>query len=227
MNEAKVHGTIPLFVSLVWDTLTDGPGTAGGHSGSVAIIRLSGPQAIPMSAEVFVPGPPKSASETLGDAPAFQPQTHRIYYGHVIDASGSVVDEVLLLPMLRPRSYTCEDVIELHCHGGGVSAQRVLDLCLAAGCRLASPGEFTLRAFLNGRLDLSQAESVAQLVAARTVSAADSALAGLKVRVKLCEAQSDQRAWAQMQALRPSMVTFIQEGIAPRPPWSHEGFVNA
>lgn len=113
--------------------------------------------------------------------PAFQPASHRIYYGHVVDAAGSTVDEILLLPMLRPRSYTCEDVIEMHCHGGGVSAQRVLDLCLAAGCRLAAAGEFTLRAFLNGRLDLSQAESVAQLVAARTVTAADSALAGLKV----------------------------------------------
>lgn len=150
----------------------------GGHSGSVAIIRLSGPDAIAFSTKLFRPGPPGSSPTA---PPAFQPASHRIYYGHVVDAAGSTVDEILLLPMLRPRSYTCEDVIEMHCHGGGVSAQRVLDLCLAAGCRLASAGEFTLRAFLNGRLDLSQAESVAQLVAARTVTAADSALAGLKV----------------------------------------------
>lgn len=155
----------------------------GGHNGSVAIIRLSGPQAVAVSSEVFRPGPVRSSSvpSEPDTGPVFKPKTHRIYYGHVLDESGTVVDEVLLLPMLRPRSYTCEDVVELHCHGGGVSAQRVLDLCLGAGCRLSSPGEFTLRAFLNGRLDLSQAESVAQLVAARTVSAADSALAGLKV----------------------------------------------
>ena len=87
--------------------------------------------------------------------------------------------QVLLLPMLEPRSYTAEDVVELHTHGGGLCARRVLERCLEAGARLARPGEFTLRAFLNGRLDLSQAESVAQLVAARTVAAADSALAGL------------------------------------------------
>lgn len=154
------------------------PAAAGGHSGAVAIIRLSGPNAIACSSKIFRPGPPAGSAEVPG---AFQPTSHRIYYGHVVEASGNIVDEVLLLPMLRPRSYTCEDVIELHCHGGGVSAQRVLDLCLAAGCRLATAGEFTLRAFLNGRLDLSQAESVAQLVSARTVSAADSALAGLKV----------------------------------------------
>lgn len=71
--------------------------------------------------------------------------------------------QVLLLAMLEPRSYTAEDVIEVHTHGGGLSAQRVLQACLEAGARLAQPGEFTLRAFLNGRLDLSQAESVAQV----------------------------------------------------------------
>ena len=84
-----------------------------------------------------------------------------------------------MLVMLAPRSFTAEDVVEIHTHGGGVCAQRVVQACLSAGARLARPGEFTLRAFLNGRLDLSQAESVAELVDARTVAAADSALAGL------------------------------------------------
>lgn len=92
-----------------------------------------------------------------------------------------MLDEVLLLPMLAPRSYTAEDVVEIHCHGGGVCARRVLQALLGAGARLARGGEFSLRAFLNGRLDLSQAESVAQLLGARTVAAADSALAGLQV----------------------------------------------
>ncbi|PNG85714.1 tRNA modification GTPase MnmE, partial [Tetrabaena socialis] len=87
---------------------------------------------------------------------------------------------VLLLVMLAPRSYTAEDVVELHCHGGGVCAGRVLRAVIEAGARPARNGEFTLRAFLNGRLDLAQAESVAELLGARTPAAADSALAGLR-----------------------------------------------
>jgi hypothetical protein len=90
----------------------------------------------------------------------WQPQSQRIYYGTAIDSEGRVVDEVLLLAMLRPRSYTREDVIELHTHGGGVCAQRVLRACIEAGARPARPGEFTLRAFLNGRMDLSQVRSI-------------------------------------------------------------------
>ncbi|KAH7301224.1 hypothetical protein KP509_23G016700 [Ceratopteris richardii] len=103
-----------------------------------------------------------------------------VEYGTIIDASGALIDEVLVVPMLAPRSYTREDVIEIQCHGGGICSRRVLHLCLEAGARLAQPGEFTLRAFLNGRLDLSQAENVAQLVSAKTVSAAETALAGLQ-----------------------------------------------
>lgn len=105
----------------------------------------------------------------------------------MLTVSRQVVDEVLMLTMLSPRSYTMEDVVEIHTHGGGICAQRVLQLCLEAGARRARPGEFTLRAFLNGRLDLSQAESVQELVSARTVAAADSALAGLEVRSTLIE----------------------------------------
>lgn len=81
--------------------------------------------------------------------------------------------------MLGPRSFTAEDVVEIHTHGGGVCAARVIDACLACGARLARPGEYSLRAYLNGRLDLSQAESIPELIGARTVAAADSALAGI------------------------------------------------
>lgn len=87
---------------------------------------------------------------------------------------------MLVVPMLAPRSYTREDVVEVQCHGGDVCVRRVLQLCLEAGARLAQPGEFTLRAFLNGRLDLAQAESVAQVVAAKTSAAAETALAGIQ-----------------------------------------------
>jgi tRNA modification GTPase len=111
--------------------------------------------------------------------PGWAPASHRIYHGAAVDSAGQRLDEVLLLAMLSPRSYTREHVIELHTHGGGTCAARVLRACIEAGARPARPGEFTLRAFLNGRLDLSQAEAVAQLVAARPPAAADSALAGL------------------------------------------------
>lgn len=145
---------------------------------------MSGQLAVSTATKLFKRSAPpvnQDASSHKSNSSQFSPTSHRIYYGHVVDTSGQVLDEVLMLPMLKPRSYTREDVVELHCHGGGVCAQRILEACLQQGCRLAEPGEFTLRAFLNGRLDLSQAESVAQLVTARTASAADSALAGLQV----------------------------------------------
>lgn len=98
----------------------------------------------------------------------------------VVDSNGDVVDEVLAIPMLAPRSYTREDVVELQCHGSDVCLHRVLRACLEAGARLAEPGEFTLRAFLNGRLDLSQAEDVGKLISAKSMAAADAALAGIQ-----------------------------------------------
>jgi tRNA modification GTPase len=91
-----------------------------------------------------------------------------------------IVDEALLLIMQAPRSYTREDVVEFHCHGGIIPVQQVLQLCIAQGAKLAQPGEFTLRAFLHGRLDLTQAESIADLVGSRSPQAAQTALAGLQ-----------------------------------------------
>jgi tRNA modification GTPase len=151
----------------------------GAQQGSVSIIRLSGWEAVATAAAVFKPAGSSSPSSPSTDLDTWTPESHRIYYGHATDTNGNIIDEVLVLVMLGPRSFTAEDVVEIHTHGGGVCAQRVIQSCLAAGARLAKPGEFTLRAFLNGRLDLSQAESVAALVDARTVAAADSALAGL------------------------------------------------
>jgi tRNA modification GTPase len=132
----------------------------GSAQGAVSIIRLSGPDAVGIAQGVFRPAGPRSVA--AGGA-GWAPESHRVYYGTAVDEAGHVLDEVLVLAMLAPRSYTAEDVVEVHTHGGGVSAARVLQRCLAAGARRAAPGEFTLRAFLNGRLDLSQAESVAQV----------------------------------------------------------------
>ena len=136
--------------------------------GSVAIVRLSGAGAEPIGRRLF-----RAAGRQEWDS-------HRVLYGHVVDpASGERVDEALLLLMRAPRSFTRETVVEFHCHGGVVAVQRVLALALAAGARRALPGEFSQRAFLNGRLDLTRAEAISELITARGRRAAQLALAGL------------------------------------------------
>ena len=139
------------------------------QQGSVGIVRVSGSQAIALA-------------QTLFHSPGGQVwETHRILYGYIRHPqTQQLVDEALLLIMKAPRSYTREDVVEFHCHGGIMAVQQVLQLCLENGARLAQPGEFTLRAFLNGRLDLTQAEGIADLVGARSPQAAQTALAGLQ-----------------------------------------------
>jgi len=139
------------------------------QQGSVGIVRMSGADAVQIARSLF-------------QAPGKQPwESHRILYGYVRDPeTRQTVDEALMLLMRSPRSYTREDVVEFHCHGGIMAVQQVLQSCLAQGARLAQPGEFTLRAFLNGRLDLTQAESIADLVGAQSPQAAQTAVAGIK-----------------------------------------------
>ncbi|MGF2034978.1 MAG: tRNA uridine-5-carboxymethylaminomethyl(34) synthesis GTPase MnmE [Nostoc sp. CmiVER01] len=139
------------------------------QQGSVGIVRVSGSQAMALA-------------QTLFHAPGRQIwESHRILYGYIRHPqTQQLVDEALLLIMKAPRSYTREDVVEFHCHGGIMAVQQVLQLCLENGARLAQPGEFTLRAFLNGRLDLTQAEGIADLVGAKSPQAAQTALAGLQ-----------------------------------------------
>ena len=137
--------------------------------GSIGIVRLSGPASFAIAQQIF-------------RAPGHQVwESHRILYGFIEHPEQqTTLDEALLLLMRSPRSFTKEDVVEFHCHGGMIAVQQVLTLCLSLGAELAQPGEFTLRAFLNGRLDLTQAESVADLVGARSPQAAQTAMAGLK-----------------------------------------------
>jgi tRNA modification GTPase len=139
------------------------------QQGSIGIVRLSGQNALTIAKTLFYsPGKQKWES-------------HRILYGYIRHPqSQKIVDEALLLLMLAPRSYTTEDVIEIHCHGGIIPVQQILQLCLEQGARLAQPGEFTLRAFLNGRIDLTQAESISDLVGAKSPQAAQLALSGLR-----------------------------------------------
>ena len=137
--------------------------------GGIAVIRLSGPVAEQVGqAVVRCPGRQEWGS-------------HRILYGHVMAVDGQRrLDEVLLLLMRAPRSFTGEDVVEIHCHGGVMAVQQVMERVLEQpGVRRALPGEFSQRAVLNGRLDLTQAEAVSALVSARSRRAADLAMAGL------------------------------------------------
>jgi len=137
------------------------------QQGSIGIVRLSGSLSLQIAQTIFV---------TRSNW-----QSHHVLYGHIVQPeTGQTLDEALVLLMQAPRSYTKEDVIEFHCHGGIIPVQQVLQLCLELGARLAKAGEFTMRAFLNGRLDLAQAESVAELVGARSPLASKMALAGLE-----------------------------------------------
>jgi tRNA modification GTPase len=130
--------------------------------GGIGTIRVSGPRAAEILAALFVP----ASGKQLGTG---EFESHRLVFGFVRDPeTRERVDEVLAVLMRAPHSYTREDVVEIDCHGGVVPVQRVLGLCLREGARLAQPGEFTLRAFLNGRLDLAQAEAVLDVVRART-----------------------------------------------------------
>lgn len=139
--------------------------------GGVGIIRLSGPDAERIAATVFVRSQGKNGKL----------KSRRLYHGTIREPkTEKVLDEVLLTVMRKPQSYTGEDVVEVHCHGGMFVVRRVLALMLSQGARHAEPGEFTKRAFLNGRLDLAQAEAVLDLIVARTEKGADLALRQIK-----------------------------------------------
>jgi len=154
----------PLFTDTIAAIAT--PRGAGG----VGVVRVSGSAAV-AAAGALVP-------RGLADVPS-----HTVRHAWLRNADGAAIDEALVTVMRAPRTFTGEDVVEIGVHGGSVVARRVLEAVLASGARLADPGEFTRRAFLNGRIDLTQAEAVADLVAARTGRAADAALAGLAGRL--------------------------------------------
>jgi tRNA modification GTPase len=141
--------------------------------GGLAVVRISGAEALSVADKIFVPAGKKSLK------PSAAP-THTVHYGKIV-RHGGTVDEVLLSVLRAPRTFTREDTVEISCHGGLLPAKLVLDTILENGARLAEPGEFTRRAFLNGRLDLAQAEAVADLIHSRTelaLAAANEQLAG-------------------------------------------------
>lgn len=144
--------------------------TAMSNSG-IGIVRISGDEAFDVADHIFKP---KKGKRKVSDM-----DTHTIHYGYIMDGD-EVIDEVMLLIMRAPRSYTCEDTIEIDCHGGVLVTKRILETVLKYGARPAEPGEFTKRAFLNGRIDLSQAESVIDVINAKNDFALKSSVSQLQ-----------------------------------------------
>ena len=154
--------------------------TAQGEGG-VAILRVSGEEAEPIMRRAFAPARPFARGKI---------ESHRMYYGHLVNEKGDRLDEVMAVLMRAPRSYTREDVVEIQCHGGDQIVRGALLRALELGAREARPGEFTRRAFENGRVDLSQAEAVMSLVAARSEDSRRAAMrqleGGVSAFVKDC-----------------------------------------
>ncbi len=156
----------PMTISMPDISATDSSGTIAAIStppgeGGVGIVRLSGPRALAIASSLF------ASSRGI----ALETARQRVFYGHVRAANGEPIDEVLLHVMRAPHSYTREDVVEINAHGGAAPLHAILEETLRAGARLAHPGEFTMRAFLNGRIDLVQAEAVIDVIRARTTTA--------------------------------------------------------
>jgi tRNA modification GTPase len=143
-----------------------------GESG-IGIVRISGPKALEIAQEVF-------RGKNLDKTKIKNFFSHTVHYGFVIDPkNGEKIDEVILVLMKKPQTYTREDTVEFNCHGGILSLRKVLETVINCGARMAEPGEFTKRAFLNGRIDLSQAEAVIDLIQAKTERSLSSSLAQL------------------------------------------------
>jgi tRNA modification GTPase len=167
--------------------------------GGVAIVRISGNDAVGIAEKIF-------------SGPIRAYKTHTAHFGNVIDVEGNVVDEALALVMLAPKSYTGEDTIEIHCHGGTLITRRVLDTILKAGARPAQPGEFTFKAFINGKLDLAQAEAVQQLIGAKSELALQMAECQLqgKLSTLIC---SFQKKLLDIAAILEAWVDFPEEDL--------------
>lgn len=157
-------------------------GIASAAGGGIGIIRVSGSESMKIVDSIFHPRKfNNEENEVLIDKSYLQQQkSHTIHYGFIIDDNNEVVDEVMVSVMKAPATYTREDVVEINCHGGNYILQRVMQLLLEKGAFLAEPGEFTKRAFLNGRIDLSQAEAVMKMISSKNEFALQSAVKQLE-----------------------------------------------
>lgn len=158
-------------------------------TGGISVIRISGDRAIEIADSVF-----------SGKTPLSDKESHTVSYGHITEKNGEPIDEVLVTVMRAPRSYTREDVVEISTHGGVIAAKRVMDALIGAGAYPAEPGEFTKRAFLNGRIDLSRAEAVIDIINAKNRAAQKNALG-----------QAEGVLWKKIEAIRAELI-----GLAAR-----------
>lgn len=176
--------------------------------GGVSIIRVSGEEAVEKVEPIL-----SFSSKKLSEF-----SSHTVHYGHVVDGTGKFVDEVLVLIMKGPNSYTREDVVEIQCHGSVLICQEILDLLLSTGVRMAEPGEFTKRAFVNGRIDLSQAEAVMDLIESKSRYALQSSMSQLNgiIKDKVIE----------LRKMILDDVAFIEAALDDPEHISLEGFVD-
>ncbi len=175
-------------------------------SGGIGIIKISGKRSLEIAAALFrkskAGGPAQSAKNDVVKNPGFL--SHRLYHGHIVDPrNGNVVDEVLLSWMRAPHSYTGEDVVEINSHSGTLLMQHVLNLVLQQGAELAGPGEFSKRAFLNGRMDLTRAEAVNDLICAESASA-----------LKIAAAQLSGKLGERIQRMRSVLISLLSDVYA-------------
>ena len=182
--------------------------TPGGRGG-IGIIKISGPRAFQIAKSIFRPIDPIrfSASNDIGTTSGSEPfkfESHRLFYGHIVDPDNErPLDEVLISAMKAPHTYTREDVVEINAHGGAVAVHSILQLVVGKGARLAESGEFTRRAFINGRIDLTQAEAVIDVINARTQKSLE--LATAQVTGKLRE---------QVSSIREALIDILTRAEA-------------
>ena len=171
--------------------------------GAIALVRLSGPEAISIADSIF-----------RGKEPPSQFGSHVQHLGEIVTESGRLIDEVMMSIHRAPASYTGEDIVEISCHGGTLVTAKILEVCLRAGARAARPGEFTERAFLNNKMDLTQAEAVIDLIRARTDLALRSATEQLEGKLgdKIKNIRND---LVDLLAHIEASIDFSEEGIAP------------
>ncbi len=167
--------------------------------GGVAIIRISGDDALAVAARIF-------------SGPVLTYRSHTAHFGQIHNTQGEHVDDVLVLVMLGKRSYTGENTVEIHCHGGSLITRRVLEVVLNAGARAALPGEFTFKAFMNGKMDLAQAEAVQELICAKNEKALDAAEGQLKGSLST-RVLAFQHSLTQIAAILEAWVDFPEEGL--------------
>lgn len=180
--------------------------SAAGNSG-IGIIRVSGDEAIEVVDKIFRPA---NKNKKLANV-----ESHTVHYGHIMDGD-KTLDQVLVIVMKNPHSYTGEDTVEIDCHGGMLILKKVLELVLKNGARTAEPGEFTKRAFLNGRLDLSQAEAVMDVIQARNSMALKSSVEQLKGSV--------QRAVKEIRSRLLYQIAYIESALDDPEHYDLEGY---